>query len=75
MIALLIIAWVAMMLVFLSSPFLYMDPQFKCEGKGDEPVREKDACDIIDQCEVGIILLILVDQFTMTAAIGLYCDL
>jgi hypothetical protein len=41
MIALLAIGWVSMMFVFLSSPFLYMDPLFHCEKTGDESIKEK----------------------------------
>lgn len=35
LVALLVIAWISMMFVFLSSPFLYMDPLFHCQGRGD----------------------------------------
>jgi hypothetical protein len=44
MIGLLAIAWLAMMFVFLSSPFLYMDPHFHCTKTGDDIIKEVDAC-------------------------------
>ena len=54
MVSLLIVAWISMMFVFLSSPFLYMDPLFNCTSTGDEIIHEKYACQKIDECAPGI---------------------
>ncbi len=54
---LLMCAWISMVFVFLSSPFIYMDPLFKCLSKGDYVVHEKEACHKIDECSVSKILM------------------
>ncbi len=44
-----------MVFVFLSSPFIYMDPLFACASKEGYVVHEKEACKMIEECSVSMI--------------------
>lgn len=46
-------AWVSMVFVFLSSPFIYMDPLFNCASTGSKAIYEKEACKKIEECSVS----------------------
>jgi hypothetical protein len=36
--------------------YIYINPTFRCEGY-DKTLEEKDACSIIDKCQLGDILM------------------
>lgn len=48
--------------------FLYMNPTFTCQGIDKNRLMEKDACSVLGKCQ-------LIDHFTITADMHLYCDL
>lgn len=74
LVGLLMCAWVSMVFVFLSSPFIYMDPLFNCASTGSKAIYEKDACKKIEECSVSkFSILKLVDDFTLVAENALYC--
>lgn len=41
--------WVEITYMLLGSPYIFMNPVFRCNSF-DEEVTEADACDIIDEC-------------------------
>lgn len=49
-----------------SQNILFMNPQFKCEGSGDQLVPEDEACNMLDFCT-------LENSYTLTVKLDLYC--
>ena len=61
--------------VLLGSTLIYMDPVFKCGNDDHTRYYESEACSRSD-CGLSILFAYnLVDQFTITAELGLYCEL
>ena len=74
LILLISMSWTVLNFILLSATFIFMNPVFHCNQDFDRKVFEKEACPQIDQCELGqVFILFLVDKFTLTAELSLYC--